>query len=206
MDSFAVGRSYFSVMARTKDFDESELLTRAMDLFWTRGYNSTSMEDLVNGLGISRSSLYDTYTDKHTLFIKTLENYRQIGQAKIQEIINSTGTVKEKIRKLIELGTNDLSGNKKRTGCLMVNAEVEVAPYDKEVSNMVCRNDQQMEEIFYQLIQKGKKTGEIKNKQDARALARFISNAKKGMHVTAKTTSDKSVFNDIIMLTLSALD
>ena len=56
----------------------------------------------------------------------------------------------------------------------MVNAEVEVAPHDKEVNNLVQRNDQQMEEIFYQVIQKGKKTGEIKNQRDARTLARFL--------------------------------
>ena len=76
----------FLIMARTKDFDENEVLTKAMNLFWSRGYNATSMEDLVSGLGISRSSLYDTYTDKHTLFIKALENYQQIGYAKIQEM------------------------------------------------------------------------------------------------------------------------
>lgn len=193
-------------MARTKDFDESEVLTRAMNLFWSKGYNSTSMEDLVSGLGISRSSLYGTYTDKHTLFIKALENYKHIGHLKIQEIINSPGSAKEIVRKLIELATNGISGSKKRIGCLMVNAEVEVAPHDKEVNNLVCRNDQQMEEAFYQVIQKGKNNGEIKNRQNARALARFIFNAVKGMHVTAKTTSDKSVFHDIIMLTLSTLD
>ena len=56
----------------------------------------------------------------------------------------------------------------------MVNAGVEVAPHDKEVNNLVCSNDQQMEEIFYQVIQRGKKTGEIKNPRDARTLASFF--------------------------------
>ena len=88
----------------------------------------------------------------------------------------------------------------------MVNAEVEVAPHDKKVNSLVCNNHQQMDEVFYQVIQKGKKTGEIKNPQDARALARFISNTIKGMHVTAKTTRDKSVFSDIISLAISTLD
>jgi TetR/AcrR family transcriptional regulator, transcriptional repressor for nem operon len=69
MNSFAGRAKLFSIMARTKDFDEGEVLTRAMNLFWSRGYGATSMEDLVNALGISRSSLYDTYTDKHSLFI-----------------------------------------------------------------------------------------------------------------------------------------
>ena len=193
-------------MARTKDFDEREVLTKAMHLFWSRGYNATSMEDLVSVLGISRSSLYGTYTDKHSLFIKALENYLQIGFARIQEIINHPGPAKEKVKSLMELATNGVMGGKQRKGCLMVNAGVEVAPHDKEVNNLVCRNDQQMEETFYQVIQKGKENGEIKNQRDARALARFIFNTVKGMHVTSKSTSDKSVFDDIIALTVSTLD
>src|SRR6267378_1891032 len=109
MDSFAAKAKLFLVMARTKDFDENEVLTRAMNLFWSRGYNSTSMEDLVSGLGISRSSLYATYTDKHTLFIKALENYQHVGHLKIQEIIKSPGPAKETVRKLIELITNPMT-------------------------------------------------------------------------------------------------
>ena len=103
-------------MARTKDFDENEVLSKAMELFWSKGYNATSMEDLVGGLGISRSSLYDTYTDKHTLFIKALEQYQQMGMMKIREILNSPGTAKETVRKLIEQATIGLTDGKKRTG------------------------------------------------------------------------------------------
>lgn len=193
-------------MARTKDFDENEVLAKAIQLFWYKGYNGTSMQDLVDTLGISRSSLYDTYTDKHTLFIKALESYQQAGAAKIQAIIDQTGSAKETIKKLLELAIPELIGEKQQKGCFMVNAEVEVAPHDQEVNNVVCKNDQQMEEAFYQVIKKGQDSGEIKNAQDARALARFIFNGMKGMRVTAKSTPDQSVFDDIIKLTVSALD
>ena len=206
MDSFATQAKLFSHMARTKDFDENEVLVKAMNLFWTKGYNTTSMEDLVAGLGISRSSLYDTYTDKHTLFIKALENYQHISAVKIQEIIDHPGPAKETVRKLIDMVTEGLLSGRQRKGCFLVNAGVEVGPHDKEVNNLVCRNDQQMEEIFYQVIQQGKKKGEIKNPQDARTLAKFIFNTVKGLQVTAKSTADKSLFNDIIQLAVSILD
>lgn len=193
-------------MARTKDFDENEVLAKAITLFWHKGYNATSMQDLVDGLGISRSSLYDTYTDKHTLFIKALERYQNNGVAKIQEVINKAQPAKETVKQLLELATNDQLGDKQPKGCFMVNAEVEVAPHDAEVNNLVCRNDQQMEEALYQVIQKGKNNGEIKNGQDARALSRFIFNAMKGMRVTAKSITDKAVFDDILKLTVAVLD
>lgn len=193
-------------MARTKDFDEDEVLTKAIQLFWRKGYNATSMQDLVDTLGISRSSLYDTYTDKHTLFVKALERYQQTGKAQIQQILDQSSPAKEKLKKLLELSTSELICQGGQNGCFMVNAEVEVAPHDKEVSQIVCRNDQQMEEAFYQMIKKGQDAGEIKNLIDARAQARFILNAVKGMRVTAKTTKDRSVFEDIIRITVATLD
>ena len=193
-------------MARTKDFDENEVLTKAIQVFWHKGYNGTSMQDLVDGLGISRSSLYDTYTDKHTLFVKALESYQNSGAGKIQEIINNSGSAKDIVKRLLEFATNELLGDKQQKGCFMVNAEVEVAPHDAEVNSLVCKNDQQMEEAFYQVIKKGQENGEIRNQQDARALSRFIFNTVKGMRVTAKSITDKSVFDDIIKLTISALD
>jgi len=193
-------------MARTKDFDENEVLAKAIQLFWHKGYNGTSMQDLVDGLGISRSSLYDTYTDKHTLYVKALESYQNSAARKIQEIINKPGPVKETIKQLLQLAIGELLCDQQHKGCFMVNAEVEVAPHDTEVNDLVSKNEQQMEQAFYQVIQKGKDSGEIKNRQDARALARFIFNAVKGMRVTAKSITDRSVFDDIIKLTVSALD
>jgi TetR/AcrR family transcriptional repressor of nem operon len=191
-------------MARTKDFDENEVLTKAIQLFWHKGYNGTSMQDLVDALGISRSSLYDTYTDKHTLFMKALDRYQCEGAAKIQTVINEGASAKATIEKLLKLGTDELADDKK--GCFMVNAEVEIAPHDEEVGNVVCKNDKQMEEAYYLIIKGGQESGEIKNSQNPRALARFISNAAKGMRVTAKSTSTPTIFDDIIKLTVSVLD
>ncbi len=193
-------------MARTKDFDENEVLTKAVHLFWRKGYNGTSMQDLVDGLGISRSSLYDTYGDKHTLFIKALESYRESATNKMCDIVTNAISAKEAVRQLLEMTTLDLVSDCEHKGCFMTNAAVEVAPHDKEVSDMICQNDQQIESAFTKAIEKGQTSGEISSTQDARALARFILNNVKGMRVSAKSTTDKRMFDDIIKLTLSTLD
>lgn len=193
-------------MARTKDFDENEVLTKAIQLFWHKGYNATSMQDLVDALGISRSSLYDTYSDKHTLFLKALESYQLAGNAKINQILAQSASAKETVIELMELATNDLVGDKQQKGCFLVNAEVEVAPHDQEVSKLVCQNEQQMETSFFQVIKKGQESGEIKNTQDALVLAKFIFNAVKGMQVTAKSSADATSFGNIIKLTVAVLD
>lgn len=193
-------------MARTKDFDESEVLTKAVNLFWLKGYNATSMQDLVDGLGISRSSLYDTYGDKHTLFVKALESYQCTNSKKFTQIISGNGSAKETIKALLEFIVGELLNDKSRKGCFMVNAEVEVALHDKEVSEMVQRNDQATEDAFYLVIKKAQDKGEIDVKKDTRALARFLFNTVKGIQVAAKSTTDKAVFDDIINLAVSVLN
>ncbi|MEZ2337252.1 TetR/AcrR family transcriptional regulator [Mucilaginibacter sp. RCC_168] len=193
-------------MARTKEFDENEVLNKAIDLFWLKGYNGTSMQDLVDGLGISRSSLYDTYGDKHTLFIKALESYQCTSSGKIIQIVENNLPAKETIKQILEFITDELLGDSSRKGCFMVNAEVEIAPHDAVVKQMICRNDQQVEDIFYRIVKKGQDNGEIAHTQDGRAVARAISNTVKGMQVTAKSTSEKTVFDDIIRLTLAMIN
>ena len=163
-DSFALHRQSFSVMARTKDFDENEVLTKAVHLFWRNGYNGTSMQDLVDGLGISRSSLYDTYGDKHTLFIKALESYRESVTNKMCDIVTNGISARDAIKQLLEITTLTLVGDGEHKGCFMTNAAIEVAPHDKEVSDMICQNDQQIESAFTKAIEKGQTSGEISTK------------------------------------------
>ena len=192
-------------MARTKDFDEGEILNKAVSLFWHKGYNGTSMQELVDALGISRSSLYDTYVDKHTLYVKALEYYQNTASGNLCSVVNNTPSAKDAVKFLLELTTTDLLKDKQHKGCFMVNAEVEVAPHDAKVKNIVRKNEQQIEELFRQAIQRGQQNGEITNKQDAKALARFFMNTVKGIRVSAKSTTDKAFFSDIISTALSVL-
>lgn len=193
-------------MARTKDFDEDAVLEKAMDLFWLKGYNGTSMQELVDGLGISRSSLYDTYGDKHALFIKSLEHYKKGVSNKMQAIVDKAGSSKEAVKQLLEFTIRELLNDEQHKGCFLVNAAVEVAPHDQEVNSLICQSDRQAEEYFYTTIKKGQENGEIKNPQDARALASFVVNNIKGLRVTAKSVNNKHIFSDIIDLTLSVLN
>lgn len=193
-------------MARTKDFDEEEVLDKAMNLFWDKGYNGTSMQDLVDGLGISRSSLYDTFGDKHSLFIRALENYRQNAGKQMSELIANSPSAKAAVRTMLDNNVNELVKDKQHKGCFLVNASVEMASHDPEVSAMLCQNDSQVEGYFYEAIRKGQESGEISEQKDARALARFILNAIKGIRVTAKSVSDRKMFEDIIDLAMSVLD
>lgn len=199
-----MGKAIF-IMARTKDFDENEVLAKAIQLFWRKGYNGTSLHDLVAGLGISRSSLYDTFGDKHQLYLKALSTYRQTQVNVRNQILHAPVPAKEAIRQLMELTIEQMIRDKQHKGCFLVNSAVETAPHDKATNNIVCQNDQEVENAFYEVIQRGQANGEVNRQQDPRALARFLFNNIVGLQVTGKSATNKAAFEDIIRLTLSVL-
>lgn len=195
----------FLFMARSKDFDESEVLKKAICLFWDKGYNGTSMQDLVDGLGISRSSLYDTFGDKHQLYMKALESYKQSYGSHLCTLTSEAVSALDAIRNLLELVVKDLLNDEQRKGCFMVNAGIELGSHDQEVNRLICDTEDQLEQTFVKVIKQGQQKGEINSVKDPTALARFLNNTVKGMQVSVKSTTDRHFFEDIITTSLIVL-
>lgn len=192
-------------MARVKEFDEQEALGKALEIFWSKGYNGTSMQDLLDGLGISRSSLYDTYGDKRTLFISVLEHYRKTqAQAMIEKIEQSTDIVQTLREMLYQILTSD-TAEKMKYGCFVVNTIIELAPHDEEINALVAGNQKDIEQVIYKAIQKGQQKGQVTKKHSAKTLAKFILNTLTGLRVTVKANTDKKAIAEIIEVALSVL-
>ncbi|GAB3919907.1 TetR/AcrR family transcriptional regulator [Mucilaginibacter myungsuensis] len=192
-------------MARTKDFDENEVLKKAVCLFWDKGYNGTSMQDLVDGLGISRSSLYDTFGDKHQLYLKALDSYRQGYGSQLCALTSSAPSSRQAIRDLLDLVVNDLLNDEQRKGCFMVNAGIELASHDKQVNQLVCDTENQLEQAFLKVIRQGQENGQIANDKDPLALTRFLNNTVKGLQVSARSTTERSYFEQIVEMAMMVL-
>lgn len=193
-------------MARTKDFDQQAVLQKAVCLFWEKGYNGTSMQDLVDGLGISRSSLYDTFGDKHQLYLKALATYQQQYGHQVCTLVREGAGAKAAIEKVLDTIVTQLLSDQPRKGCFLVNAGIERACQDPQVSTLVYEKEQQLEAVFIQIISQGQQTGEIGKEKDIRALARFLNNTITGIQVSVKSTNDRRYFDDIIRTTLLVLD
>lgn len=191
---------------RSKDFDEAEILRKAITIFWKNGYNATSLHDLIDGLGIARSSIYHAFGDKHSLYIKALEQYQQDGICRIVAVLNNAASVKEGIKALLDMVIGDVVTRGRPRGCFKVNAEVEVAPADKPTGKLVCEDNRVIEDALFTFIQKGQNAGEINAAKDARALARFLCATVTGMRVYAKVTNDKQFFEDIAATALLVFD
>lgn len=193
-------------MARTKEFSPDTALTRAMDLFWCRGYEATSVEDLLEGMGIGRGSLYGTFGDKRALFLAALDRYRDEQAGQLIRALDEAPSVREALRDVFERVVQVAAADPRRRGCLMANTAVELAPHDPEVAERVRANAARIEEVFVRALARGQAAGDIGDRHDPRALARFLINSFQGLQVMARAGSDRSTLEDVVGVTLAALD
>lgn len=190
-------------MARKREFDEVEALKQAVQLFWIQGYEKTSMEDLVNHMGVHRKSIYDTYGNKHELFIKVLEYYQtEFGQQMLQHIANKESAL-DKIKALFDFSM--WSNEEQAKGCLVVNTAVELSLHDEVIAQIVRTNFNETEKIIYQLLQQGQAAGEFSSQLDLAVATQFIHNALIGFRVQLKTSEEQQQLQPIIDMTLQVL-
>lgn len=193
-------------MARTKEFNEDQALDKAIEIFWHKGYNGTSAQDLVTHLGLSRSSLYDTFGDKQKLFAQSLRRYQKQSQDQISTLLNESENIKETLHAIFKQAVIESLQDRITKGCFMVNSSVELAMHDDEIAKIVKNNSQIMEEVFTKAVKKGQDAGHISKATNARVLARFIFNTYSGIRVLARTGErDKQVYDDIVSTMLSLL-
>lgn len=192
-------------MPRTKSFDEIEVLERATDLFWTLGYNGTPPQTILDGTGLSRSSLYDTYGDKHTLFLKCLRHYRATETVAGIRYLDEAPDPAAAIRRLFQGYWEFAQAYRQNKGCLMVNTLNEVAPHDTEVAEIVRENRQALEDAYFRAIRRGQQQGKINKTHPPRALARYLVNTLWGLTTQIKLGIEKKVADDIVKIALSAL-
>ncbi len=190
-------------MARHKEFEINEVLDKAMYLFWSQGYEKTSMQELVDTMGIHRRSIYDTFGDKHALFIQALQRYQLLQSQRLQHLLEQQVPVIDIIRIFLETTVDNQALPK---GCLMVNSGVELGTLDPEVSALVEGAYTHTEQYLLDLLVAGQGSGEIQADLDAELLAHYFMNAWLGLRTTVKTAVDQQKLTDIIDTTLRILN
>jgi TetR/AcrR family transcriptional repressor of nem operon len=182
-------------MGRSREFDENVVLQKAMELFWKQGYEKTSLSDLVEHMGIHRRSLYDTFGDKHTLFLKTIDCYNELIKNKIQAEILHAETSKQAIQFIFDFMIEGYED--RQWGCLIVNSATEMALRDKEVEEKTEEAFMQMEHFLADIVHKGQQTGEFSCDYDAEVLAEILQNTLLGIRVLLRTTASKEKMHRI---------
>jgi TetR/AcrR family transcriptional regulator, transcriptional repressor for nem operon len=193
-------------VARPKAFDREVALEQAMYTFWRCGYEATSMQDLVGAMGINRQSLYDTFGDKHELFMAVLEHYRCGEATTFLAPLNESKPLRQRLEKMFDLIVEESVNDPDRKGCLIANATLELANQDKAVYNFVEKNFENSVKKLEQVLVAAKAKGELSAIKNTKSLAVFIVNTIGGLRVTAKVSPDRAILKSIVKTTLTALE
>ena len=194
------------IMPRVKLFDEKEVLEKAMTLFWTKGYFATSVQDLVNHLGINRASLYDTYGGKKNLFEQAFKHYRATNTDAVKKFLASHDEIKTGFKNLFEMAIQESSSDKDSKGCFVVNATIEFIPNEKAFSPLIQENKRQFEELFCNYLALGVERNQISKDKNLQAIATLFFTFYNGLKVVTKVDFDPAEFSKSVDSLLTVLD
>jgi len=167
---------------RPKTFDQTQALEAAMLQFWESGFEGSSMQNLVERMGISRQSLYDTYGNKRELFEAALKKYRdEIIEPKLEELMETSRSPSELIRRHLEWIANGTE--QMPIGCLVVRTATEISVDDSEIGRLLDDCVKQARHAVQRTIERGQKTGEFDSGRSAADLASIVIASGMGLHV-----------------------
>ena len=193
-------------MARPREFDEVTALEAAIECFWHRGYEATSVRDLAGKMGISGPSLYNAYGDKHALFERALEHYLDHSARALIKRLESSLPPKQAIRRFIEEIIERSVNDRERRGCFLINSALEVAPHDKQLGALIADRLAEIEVFFYRSIRAAQAKGDVPRHRVAKDLARLLLGVLLGIRVLARSRPERALLEGAARPALALLD
>ncbi|WP_107839297.1 TetR/AcrR family transcriptional regulator [Metasolibacillus meyeri] len=192
-------------MARTREFDEESVLDAAMQLFWEKGYEATSLSDLTARMGIQRPSIYSTFGDKKELFETALRKYTMVHASKVRATLQSCTSVRQAFVNFFEeVVAAKYTGDLNR-GCFCINTMVELAPHDERFEILTREHQLYLGVIFQETIERGIQSGELEANTNAKSLAQTLIVTLIGITVMMKSQPQRSFIDNAITATLTLL-
>lgn len=191
-------------MPKSVLFDREETIRKVTDLFWEKGYNGTSMQDLVDVTGLNRSSIYNSYGDKFQLFKEALCHYQRLQNDMLQSAQDTSKSPKDAIKLLFDGVWSEMSNGPVK-GCFLSNCATELSNTEPQIHEFLADNQNKVVMSFEKLIIKAQEAGEIDPSKDANILAQYLFSSLQGLRVTAMVDSNKEHIKGIVNQILSTL-
>jgi TetR/AcrR family transcriptional regulator, transcriptional repressor for nem operon len=193
-------------MARPREFDVDTALERAMQAFWAKGYEATSLDDLCVATGLSRSSLYAAFGGKRALLLRSLDRYEEQGIARIRAALNRPVPVQDALRGFVGDLIECIVAGPGRIGCFIGNCAAELARQDRITAARVRRSLGRIEAVFQEGFARAQARGELSADADTGALARYLVAGIQGLRLVGKANPDRAALESIAGLMLGCLD
>lgn len=192
-------------MARPQEFDTQQVLRKAMAVFWQKGFEATSLTDLMAATGLSKSSLYGSFGDKRELFLAAFDVYRQDRK---RDMLNLLGVhpARDGIVSFYQSLFANLDTLAAHNGCMSVNQAVEMAPRDLKVKAMVADDFSTIHEVLTAAIKRGQQDGSVKNLSEAKDIASILVLAFPGLQLMARIGLGVEAMNKNLTILMAQLD
>jgi TetR/AcrR family transcriptional repressor of nem operon len=201
----ALSTSDRALPGRPREFDLEEAVESAILVFRARGYHGTSVQDLTEGTGLARGSLYKAFHDKRTLFLAALDHYTAAALRRVGDALGQPGSAREAIRETLMGYARRAATAQGKQGCLITSAAMELMPEDAEVSAQITRMFRRMQDLFAAAVIRGQACGEISGSLDERAVARMLVCTIQGLRVLGKTGPSEQDMAEVVETALRAL-
>ncbi|MFG1397115.1 TetR/AcrR family transcriptional regulator [Roseixanthobacter pseudopolyaromaticivorans] len=192
-------------MARPREFDEEVALRAAVECFWERGYEATSVRDLATRMGITNASLYNAFGDKRSLYRRALERYVELSfsdRVGRFQALPPREAIDAFFKEIVDRSVADTG----RRGCMLVNSALEIAPYDPEFQDVVTKVLVQVEAFFRQCAMVGQEEGTIARRQSAEDIGRLLLGVLLGLRVLARHRPERALLEGLVRPALALLD
>jgi len=193
-------------MPRTREFDEAVVLEKAKNLFWKQGYHATSVQDLVNNLGINRASLYATFGGKNELYEAALKAYREENSLFLRKRLDSFESVKQGLKTLFRDAISESLEDVDKKGCFVVNCTTEYLPRHPHILTDLLDNQNTFKEILTQTLQRGLENGEFSEELNIEETAAYLFTFFSGLKVVSKIQKNSKEIMKTIDIGLDILD
>jgi TetR/AcrR family transcriptional repressor of nem operon len=193
-------------MARPRAFDVDTALDRAMNAFWTNGYEATSLDDLCEVTGLSRSSLYATFGSKRKLLLRTVNRYTEQRSPQVAAILARHMSIRDAFADLLGQIIGQIVSGPGRRGCFLGNCAAELPRGDRVALAYVRRGLKAMEATFRDSLARAQGRGELPSGADVDGLSRFVTAGIQGLRLVGKVNPNRAVLEDIAAIILRCIE
>ena len=192
-------------MARRREFNEDEVLDRALEVFWRRGYAATSIEDLTAATGLGRGSLYGAFRDKESLYLTCLRRYTLRGQGAVLKALQHPDPRQAIATAFAEIADR-FSDPRYPPGCLQTNTVLEGASVGEAITRLNVAAVAEFQAALYATLCRAQTLGQLRCGQDPLALAQFFATLAFGMAVTSKQSADSAPLRNAVQAALAVFE
>jgi len=193
------------VRGRPVEFDRNVALEEAMQLFWSRGYEATSLPELLERMGIARSSFYQSFGSKQDLFLEAVERYRDHLVAGLRASLAEAESGLVFIEDTLESVAADSACADGRRGCLVFNSAAEFGQKDPETASRIAASIDAFTRVFADAVKRAQEEGDVSPERDPVLMGRYVVCAMSGLRTLSKAGARRKELKDLAALALDSL-